>query len=196
MKTIDRGRKLIQMTAEEKAWMQEVYELRKKDFFYAGFFRCLYFCVLKICFLTFLVAYFHDRFTEHLDWLRSSWFMAHLLLVAVVIIASWLSLAWITNQYLILPYKQDAEEGKKEERRFLITEKKYYPVTGQYFLELDNAPMKHIEVDEDTYNSLNEGDDFVVYRGVNSQYIFELNDHVKVKFFWIGSTSGKYGYPG
>ena len=75
----------------------------------------------------------------------------------------------------VRPLKKDADTGLKEKIPFGIVKKEYFPVSGQYFFDLDDAVYLHHEVDEDTYATLNEGDTVYIYRGIHSKFVFEEN---------------------
>ncbi len=75
----------------------------------------------------------------------------------------------------VLPFKTDAECGMKEKIPFTVIRKQYFPITDQYYVWFDDPEYEHHEVDADTYNKVNEGDNMYVYRAINSKYIFELN---------------------
>lgn len=73
------------------------------------------------------------------------------------------------------PLKKDADMNVKEKVPYEIVKKEYFSITGQYFFDTDDPAYLHHEVDEDTYNKLNEGDCFYIYRGVHSKFVFEDN---------------------
>jgi hypothetical protein len=75
----------------------------------------------------------------------------------------------------VRPLKKDADMGVKEGVPYEIVKKEYFAVSGQYFFDIDDPAYLHHEVDEDTYNKLNEGDYFYIFRGVHSKFVFEEN---------------------
>lgn len=75
----------------------------------------------------------------------------------------------------VRPLKKDADLGMKEKIPFTIVQKQYYNVSGQYFFAIDDPKLLRTEVDEETYNKMNEGDTCYIYRGVYSKFIFEEN---------------------
>jgi hypothetical protein len=77
---------------------------------------------------------------------------------------------FVTRAYRL---KKDADSGMKEKVPYKILQKQYYSVSEQYFFDIDNPALLHHEVDKDTYNKLNEGDYFYIYRGEKSKFIFE-----------------------
>ncbi len=73
----------------------------------------------------------------------------------------------------VLPYRKDLRQGMKEKVPYIITNKKYFPITDQYYIGLDDPKYMNREVDADTYAQCSEGGEFYIYRAVNSKYIFE-----------------------
>jgi len=75
----------------------------------------------------------------------------------------------------VSPLKKDADLGMKEKVPYIIVEKQYYNVSGQYFFAIDDPKLLRTEVDEDTYNKMKEGDTCYIYRGIYSKFVFEEN---------------------
>lgn len=48
-------------------------------------------------------------------------------------------------------------------------------MTNQYYVAFDDPDYMHHEIDENTFNNVNEGDNMYIYRGVYSKYVFEIN---------------------
>ena len=73
----------------------------------------------------------------------------------------------------VLPLKKDADSGVKEKVPYEILKKEYYAVNERYYFAINDPALLHFEVDWDAYHSLNEGDDFYIYRGTKSRFVFE-----------------------
>jgi hypothetical protein len=74
----------------------------------------------------------------------------------------------------IWAYRRDMRAGFKYEVHHQILGKQYFPITGQYFLRLDNVDYLHHEVEPFTYESLEVGGYYPVYFAPYSKYAFNL----------------------
>ncbi len=184
----------IPMTDEEKQWMMTIYDLRRKDLFPMGFVRCMLQTVLLMLILVPLFSFVHDALTGGV-WLITQfqpvfWVLKIILGISLAVLAC-------TVLYYgdILTYKQDAISGLKQAIPYTIVQKQYFPVTGQFFLRFaGDDPDTHHEVDEEHYNSCEEGDITYMYQALNSKHIFHKNDHIQVKFFNIPRPRQRYYY--
>jgi len=79
---------------------------------------------------------------------------------------------WFKRVY---PLKKDADSGVKEKVPFLITRKEYFPLTGQFYVALDDPDYLHHEIDEETYYNCVEGGYIYIYRAAKSKFVFEEN---------------------
>jgi hypothetical protein len=73
----------------------------------------------------------------------------------------------------IWPFQKDIRSGEKEVVFYTITNKLYFPTTGQYFFSLNDPSYLHHDVMPELYNSLEIGDEIHIYRCVYSKYVFE-----------------------
>jgi hypothetical protein len=73
----------------------------------------------------------------------------------------------------VLPLKRDADSGVKEKIPYRILKKEYYSVNERYYFAIDDPALLHFEVGKNTYDSLSEGDEFYIYRGAKSRFVFE-----------------------
>lgn len=179
------------LSEDEAAWLMKIYTLRKNDLFLAGAFRCFLRCLP----LAFTLIFAWGFLTGEL-WHNHSTVMTSIsaFLCAAVILAVMLTtiICLFINTYMIVPYKKDAECGKKLRITQKILAKEYYPVTGQYFFRLENNYDKLYEVDEQTYNSPGENDALYMYQGIHSKHIFGDNDQVTTKFFVMRRLNSRY----
>ncbi len=175
----------IPMTPQEKEWLMNIYDLRRKDLFSMGFVRCMIQTVLLTLLIVPLISFVHDILTD------GNWFMTQFqpaFWILKIILGILLAVLVCTVLYYgdILTYKQDAVAGLKQAIPYTISQKQYFPVTGQYFLVFaTDDPDTHHEIDEEHYNSCEEGDVTYMYQAINSKHIFHKNDHIQVKFFNI-----------
>jgi hypothetical protein len=151
------------MSPDEKEWLMYVYRKRCKHIvltFLSGFF------------ITVALIYWFGFF------LLMPWWMPFPLAVVLSLAAS-----AVHYYYGVLPYKRDAEAGIKYQLPFTVIAKSYYPVTGQYMLQIDGF-SRMMEVDGATYNSCAEGGQIPLYMALRSKYLFnsldsfEVQDHV------------------
>ena len=70
-------------------------------------------------------------------------------------------------------FKKDADYGQKEVIYKIITDKKYFPATDQFFISFDDPNYMHHEVDADFYHTVAEGSTVSLFRGLNSKYVFQ-----------------------
>lgn len=171
------------LSDDEAAWLLKIYTLRRKDLFFAGSFRCFLRCVPLAFTLIFAWVFISGNIMSVPSFAVASISLAIMLTGAICL---------FINTYMILPYKKDALSGKKLRIAQKILAKEYYPVTGQYFFRLENDYEKLYEVDDATYNSLNENDVLYMYQGINSKHIFGDNDQVTYKFFTMRRLNSRY----
>ena len=174
----------VPMTDEEKKWMMTIYELRYKDLFFKGFFRCLLQSVLFPVVLLLFVRFGPDR----VDNQNISWQVSQLviIIIGILLVAYRCASLYFSG---ILPYHTDAISGMKQPIPFTILQKEYFPITDQYFFRFTNDPDTHFEVNEETYNKAEEGSITWMYRAIHSQHILRENDHIQVRFFVWGRGS-------
>lgn len=75
----------------------------------------------------------------------------------------------------VLTVRRDLRSGFKEEVDYTVQRKQYFPLTGQYFVWIDDPDNLDHEVSEEMYCNLQEGDTLCVYRGKHSKLVFERN---------------------
>lgn len=75
----------------------------------------------------------------------------------------------------VLSVRKDLRSGFKEEVDYTIQRKQHFPLTGQYFVWIDDPDNLDHEVSEENYYNLQEGDTLCVYRGKHSKLVFERN---------------------
>ena len=79
----------------------------------------------------------------------------------------------ITFYKKVYPFKKDIRSGKKEIVGYKIVNKLYFGTTKEYFLSFSDPRYLHHEVDAETYDSFNIGDEVKVHRGMYSKPVFE-----------------------
>ena len=77
---------------------------------------------------------------------------------------------WIKR---VRPYKRDAACGMKVLHPYFVKDKKYFPLTNQYFLVLDDASYMHHEVDIEVYNRIHAESSIYLPQGIYSKHIFQ-----------------------
>jgi hypothetical protein len=70
------------------------------------------------------------------------------------------------------PLRKDAKNGVKETIYYPITQKQNFSQTGQYFIGTNHPDYLFHEVDYETWQQVNVGDSFAVYRAPLSKYVF------------------------
>ena len=75
----------------------------------------------------------------------------------------------------VYPFRRDIKSGVKEVVPYTIVRKEFFPLTDQYYVALDDPDYMHHEIDEATYNKVNEGDYMYLNRAIHSKYVFEIN---------------------
>jgi hypothetical protein len=70
--------------------------------------------------------------------------------------------------------KRDIRSGLKYEIWLRVIGKKHFPLTGQYFLSLDDVDYMHHEVEPQAYASVEVGNYYPVYFARHSRYAFNL----------------------
>lgn len=170
------------LSADEIAWLNQIYKLRNKNLFFAGYIRCLASCFIvsyslsAACIATMAAMGFTD------DKIANS-FTGNLYFAAgLAVLLSALITAFIYYK-MVLPFKKDAECGMKECISLTIISKEYYPVTRQYFIRTEENFDQLKEVSEYDYNSYSEGGSIMLYKCIYSGHIFGDNDTVRTKFF-------------
>ncbi len=78
----------------------------------------------------------------------------------------------------IWPYRRDLQAGFKFVVYEQVIDKKYFPITGQYFLSLEDVNYMHHEVEESVWLSVNIGDRYPVYFAAHSHYAFNLRGRI------------------
>ncbi len=179
------------LSDDEAAWLMKIYTLRKKDLFYAGAFRCFARCMPLAFTLVFAWGFLSGEFWNNKSTVIRSMQTFIVVSVGLSFVITTI-VCWFINTYMIIPYQKDALCGQKLRISQKIMAKEYYPVTRQYFFRLEHNYEKLYEVDEDTYNSLNENDALQMYQCINSKHIFGDNDDVTIKFFTMRWSSSRY----
>ena len=75
------------------------------------------------------------------------------------------------------PITQDINAGVKDVIPYQIIRKEYFPLTGRFYVALDDPNYLHHEIDEETYYNCTEGGFIYVYRAPKSKFIFEESGH-------------------
>lgn len=184
---------IIPLTPEEAGWLMTAYNLRRKNLFFSGYFRCCLTVAVFLVVVHFLAAMIHDIFFyDPADlWLNYHTFLSGMLgeVWAVFLVAAAIcTLAWYT---WILPYKRDALSGLKKKMEFMVRAKEYYPVTGQHFVRINWPIDKLYEVEEQVYNQCEIGGPITMYQAIHSLYIFCKNDSIRYKLFEIKRPRGR-----
>ncbi len=187
----------IRMTPDEKEFMQTVYDLRLKNLWFPGLLVSLVNAVIVFFALYFFAAFILDIGVAAQKTVLNTnniftWLWQHKLFMILVLDVI---LLWLHYYFKVLPFKHDAETGMKQKISFMVTEKEYFPVTGQYFVWFLGKP-KHYEIDEETYLNCREGGPIYYEQALYSKHIFCLNDHETVKLFTFGTRNNGYGYNG
>lgn len=68
--------------------------------------------------------------------------------------------------------KRDFQRRLKQPIVYHVVQKRFFENTGQYFVGLNNPKCLFQEVDAMTWNQVNVGSEFVVFRAPKSKYIF------------------------
>jgi len=185
----------VPLTPEEAQWLMTIYNLRVKDLFFSGAFRCLFNCLVILFPVYFIGALLHDIFLFHGKiWLNgelfsSGWtFKLSMVLSAAIISCS------VVYFFRILPFKQDARSGVKQKVSFTVTSKEYYETTGQYFIRINWPLDKLYEITADAFNNCEEGGTITMSQAIKSGYIFCENDNAKIKMFVIKRPNRRLSY--
>ncbi len=182
--------KIVPLEDWERDWLMKIYTLRKKDLFFAGCRRALFYYFIAFCLGMYMVAILHDAFIDGENiWFDYPFFFNGWWWKSVVIVLLTAANCALRYYAWIVPMKKDADSGFKALAPFTVTRKEYYPVTGQYFLHLAGRP-KRFEVDDETYNEHEEGETIYMRMAVNSAHIFSFHDSVTVRVFDIKRPTG------
>ncbi len=73
----------------------------------------------------------------------------------------------------VRPITRDLKAGVKDIIPYQIIRKEYFPLTGRFYVALDDPNYLHHEIDEDTYYNCSEGGFIYVYRAPKSKFVFE-----------------------
>lgn len=68
--------------------------------------------------------------------------------------------------------KQDFKNRLKQPIVYHVIQKRFFETTGQYFVGLNNPKCLFQEVDEETWNQINVGAAFTIFRAPKSKYVF------------------------
>ncbi|PQJ10652.1 hypothetical protein CJD36_011810 [Flavipsychrobacter stenotrophus] len=149
---------IVLLTSEEKEWLLEIYHARKDNLFFAGALRSLVLCVLWFTIGMWFAAFIHEIFFYKLNgsWFTHEHFWGKWWLKTIVILLMEVAVCLFTWFGVILPFKQDALSGIKEQVSFNIAIKEHYPITGQYFFRFRHKIDQLHEVDEARYNQYDE----------------------------------------
>jgi len=145
------------MTLQEKEWLMDIYNDRRSKIRLQ----------LVIGFFGFLVISY--------PWI---WFGAAInicLALAVAVFYSVFNYCWFTR-----PYKKDVEGGVKYKLPFKVTEKRFYPMIGQYMVSVFGIG-RMVEVDQDTFQNCKEGEDIFLYMALRCRYLFNNLDSFEVE---------------
>ena len=72
----------------------------------------------------------------------------------------------------IHPFKKDIESKTKQQLAYTIVRKEHFDHIDQYYFYLNDSSHMHEQVDKETYDSLQPGDQLYVYCGQYSKYFF------------------------
>jgi hypothetical protein len=100
------------------------------------------------------------------------WF--YKILISVVIATLFAAPTYISG---IRSIQSDIVSAVKIKAPFIVSNKEYFPTTGQYFLTLQ-GDKKHFEVDESTYGRLEEEQTVFVYVSPKARYRFGTDDDI------------------
>lgn len=185
--------KRVPLTQDEAAWLMKIYKLRHDNLFYAGAARCFGYSLVICVLLTNLCSAAIYIFLGGKATFLSLSAQANLVVNILLALGFTTAICAFINHYMIEAYRQDAVSGMKLKVPLTIVSKEYYIITDQYFFRLENDPEKLYEVDQETYDSNEEGGIIYMDQGIYSGHIFGRNDSVTIKFFLPGRR-GSYGY--
>lgn len=80
----------------------------------------------------------------------------------------------------VVRLKRDADSGVKEQIPYTINKKQYFPLTGQYFVWIDDPANLDHEIDEETFYNCEVGDVIYIYRAAHSKFVFEKDGKYEV----------------
>ena len=80
--------------------------------------------------------------------------------------------AFLLFRKRVWAYRKDLVRGEKVVLYERVAYKLHFPLTGQYFIALEDADYLHHEVDGDTHMRIKEGDLYPVYFAPFSHYAF------------------------
>jgi hypothetical protein len=86
-----------------------------------------------------------------------------------------ISTAILVYRKRIMPLRKDAKNGIKESVSYPIIQKQNFQEIGQYFIGTNHPDYLFHEIDHDTWQQVNVGDSFTVYRAPLSKYVFNGN---------------------
>jgi hypothetical protein len=84
-----------------------------------------------------------------------------------------ISTAILVYRKRIRPLRKDAKNGIKETVYYPVIQKQNFQQTGQYFIGTNHPDYLFHEVDYYTWQQVNVGDSFAVYRAPLSRYVFD-----------------------
>lgn len=121
------------LSEDEAAWLMKIYTLRKKDLFYAGFFRCFLRCLPLAFTLIFAWGFLTGELWDNHATVMTSIpaFLSSAVILAVMLTTI---ICLFINTYMIVPYKKDAECGKKTPHNSKDTCKGVLPCHRPIFL--------------------------------------------------------------
>ncbi len=185
----------IPLTTEEADWLMTIYNKRFDSLFFGGLFRCFILCCIWFVVLDPVIGMFHDQlFPGTETWLSvkflfSDWDVKILAFSAITLI-----ICACTYYVKIRPYQSDVASGYKLTAEFIVTWKKYYELTGQYFIFVRGGDIRGIEVTEKTFNACEEGGVFHIGITRRSRHLILENDHIKTTMFEIRRPRGMWGF--
>ncbi|MES2702949.1 MAG: hypothetical protein V4649_09935 [Bacteroidota bacterium] len=176
---------IVDVTESEASWLMTIYQLRRKDLFFKGCLRCLFSSIMYVVIGYGIVSFLHDLVFYESKWFTGNAFIRRLPWLAISgAIASFVVVAAVYFRS-VLPFYHDALSGKKIRQPYIVTQKEYFYITGQYFVRLNNGLDKRYEMNQQTYNSCEVGKITFVHQAMASRYVFTENDHVVTSFFKI-----------
>lgn len=183
---------IVELTDRERDWLMEVYEMRRKNLIFRGFFYCLLSCAAYLIMICFFVAFFHDIFSSQSRWLSQS-FLYPIKILLLLSLPLSVIICFIGYRTRVLTFKLDALSGKKYSKAYTVHLKEFFPTTGQYFVRINDGLDKRYEIDESSFNNCEEGGVIHLGQAIQSGYIFTESNNLSVKLFQI-KRGGRFDY--
>ena len=181
------------MTVEDKQWLLQLFEMRKKSLFPWGAFRVFAILSLVMFWGSVFVGYFHDLMVGFNGLLWAGVVFANIALEIFLYLLIAALVVYHTYNNSVLPYKLESEDKYKYEAKFLIQRKEYFKVVDEYFIYFPELEERGLQVTADEWNNCIEGEEFTMYITGRTQTVLYPTFPVHTKLFYIGPIRQTWG---